>query len=295
MYRTIDVSLWSDPKVAELKLEAKALFIYLITNQMTHVSGIYYLPKVFVCKQLRISDTLYDTLSKMLEKTELVYFDPPREIVFVRNFFRHQGKGTKNAIAAASHLYSLHRSPLIDSFLCVYPEVRNFLKYPIDTVSIPHPDWKAEEQEQEQEQNKEKREPDGSPKKKPRVSLLADLWNEIVTNLPKVAAMNPDRRSKEALRLKQKSDLEFWRVVFTKINQSNFCRGLSPTGSSKERPWQATFDWIISNDTNCLKVFEGNYDNRDSTDQGNGKGKAPMSLEERKALAQKIASGQTTS
>jgi hypothetical protein len=47
---------------------------------------------------------------------------------------------------------------------------------------------------------------------------------------------------------------EFWAFVVGKIAASRFCRGDNPRG------WRVTFDWLIENGTNCLKVTEGNYD-----------------------------------
>ena len=44
--------------------------------------------------------------------------------------------------------------------------------------------------------------------------------------------------------------------VFDRLERSDFCKG--STG------WKATFDWLMSNDSNWVKVMEGNYDNRRS-------------------------------
>ena len=33
------------------------------------------------------------------------------------------------------------------------------------------------------------------------------------------------------------------------------------TGNVKNSKWKADFDWFIENDTNCIKVLEGKYNN----------------------------------
>jgi hypothetical protein len=126
MYRTIDTSLWTDPVTKKLPPLAKLLFVYLITNNHTHVSGIYYLPAVLVPHETGIdpdeADTLFDTLSS----AGLVEKDADRELIWVKNMFKYQGAGEKNQRAAANHLGTLHNSPLVKEFLARYPEVRAF-------------------------------------------------------------------------------------------------------------------------------------------------------------------------
>jgi hypothetical protein len=139
MYRTIDTSTWADPKVKRLDSTGKLLFIYFITNSHTHVSGIYYLPRVFAQYESGVSDNLYYTLCDTLTELTLVNFDDDREIVWVENMFRYQGRGKKNVISASMHLKTLHGSILCDRFASKYPavlEVKNGYRiiYPIDTL-----------------------------------------------------------------------------------------------------------------------------------------------------------------
>ena len=92
-----------------------------------------------------------------------------------------------------------------------------------------------------------------------RLSPLADLWNEIVVDLPKVESVPESRRRKEVARLKE-LPLDRWKLAFEKVQASDFLRGKTPPRAGK-RPFRASFDWIITNDRNVLKVLEGNYDN----------------------------------
>ena len=82
---------------------------------------------------------------------------------------------------------------------------------------------------------------------------LAFLWNALCVNLPKVISLSDKRKKQERLRLTERP-FEKWNEVFTKINNSEFCKGNNNTG------WKATYDWIISNTDNSIKVLEGKYD-----------------------------------
>lgn len=87
-----------------------------------------------------------------------------------------------------------------------------------------------------------------------KLTPLAILWNTICTNSPKVLQVSKQRREKELLRLKERP-LSEWEKVFVKIAASNFCSG------QNDRKWWATYDWIIRNTDNAIKVLEGKYDN----------------------------------
>lgn len=82
-----------------------------------------------------------------------------------------------------------------------------------------------------------------------------NLWNEFATknNKPKLAKLTDSRKKKIALRLKEyKNLLEIFKFVLVKSEKSNFLLN----GDFY------TFDWLIENDTNILKVYEGKYDNK---------------------------------
>ena len=156
MYRTIDVSFWTDPKVRKLTPEARAIFFYLITSPHSHVSGIFVLSKVIISVETGYP---IDTLSigvLDLDRAGLCKFDEVTEVCWVCNMMKYQAHGEKADRAAANQLSNLHNSFLIKLFLKKYPAVK---RYRIDTLSIGVP---AQDQvgiqEQEQEQEQEKKE-----------------------------------------------------------------------------------------------------------------------------------------
>lgn len=96
---------------------------------------------------------------------------------------------------------------------------------------------------------------------KPNIDYDAFLkeWNEFATTnkKSKVAKLSDTRKKKIALRIKDYDNLnEIFTYVLTKASKSVFLK----SGSF------FTFDWLMENDNNILKVYEGKYDNKESED-----------------------------
>ena len=83
-----------------------------------------------------------------------------------------------------------------------------------------------------------------------------EFFNTMTQNLPKVSILTAKRKAKISLRLKEHPDLEWWKQVFLKAAQTRI-----PNKNSRG-DWRPTFDWLIDNDNNAVKVFEGNYDHQ---------------------------------
>ena len=93
------------------------------------------------------------------------------------------------------------------------------------------------------------------------VTDFVDSWNSYFKGkLPSVRLpLATSRQRKVQARLRDHPDLEFWKLVFAKVWNSKFLMGSNGNSNSQ---WKVSFDWIISNDTNVLKISEGNYDNK---------------------------------
>lgn len=142
MYRTICCELWTDPKVKALTASEKLLFLYLITNPHSHMSGIYYLPTAFMQHEVNLGRG-FDGAWMGLMKSKLIDAHTPLSQVWVVNMLPYQAKGNKSEKGVASHLNTLHASPLLERFLVKYPQItqylsHDFIRCPIDTPSIPH-------------------------------------------------------------------------------------------------------------------------------------------------------------
>lgn len=86
------------------------------------------------------------------------------------------------------------------------------------------------------------------------VQSLVDLFNSTTHYLPKVSQINKSRVAKIKTRFKEGKDLDWWQIVFEKADMI-----LIP-GKDGKKDWFPNFDWLVENDKNSVKVFEGNYD-----------------------------------
>lgn len=97
---------------------------------------------------------------------------------------------------------------------------------------------------------------DELPEPEAKLPPLAKLYNELRGKLPEVRSVSPKKRRQIALRLKERPDLDEWRVVFSKAAASSFLNGNGHTG------FVADFWWLLKNEDNHVKTFQGNYDDR---------------------------------
>ena len=79
---------------------------------------------------------------------------------------------------------------------------------------------------------------------------LYNLYKNICKSFPQPRELSEERVKKAQTRIKKYPTREFWQTVCEKAEKSSFCRKAN---------W-FSFDWIIKNNLNPQKVYEGNYD-----------------------------------
>ena len=94
-----------------------------------------------------------------------------------------------------------------------------------------------------------------------RLTSFAEDWNrDFADRLATIRLpLSDSRKRKLRLRLQEHPEEDFWDTVFTNIGQSKFLIGNGSQG------WKCTFDFLIENDTNCVKIAEGQYAERKSS------------------------------
>ena len=87
---------------------------------------------------------------------------------------------------------------------------------------------------------------------------VQDLFNSTCRSYPRVLAPSERRKEKLKARLVEMTQLgdplDVLKTVFEKMEASAMMKGQNLHG------WKATFDWLIDNGSNWVKVYEGNYD-----------------------------------
>lgn len=88
-------------------------------------------------------------------------------------------------------------------------------------------------------------------------AAIVSSWNKLSErhpSIPKVREVTPKRRTALKQRFTQKTFLDFPEVLKA-IEEQPFLLG------KNDRNWTVSFDWIIHNDTNYVKVLERKYKN----------------------------------
>lgn len=117
---------------------------------------------------------------------------------------------------------------------------------------------------------------------------LQTLWNSTCVSFPKLITMSDKRKNKVQVRVKemggQEEAFKIFELLFNKMEESNFLRGDSKRG------WRASFDWLIDNSNNWVKVYEGTYDNdrHIKTQQTYGNNTQQTTYEQRAATVARI-------
>jgi len=80
------------------------------------------------------------------------------------------------------------------------------------------------------------------------------FFNSNCGSMSKIQVLSDSRKKKISILIKKFSKEDFMKVI-EKSKESNFMQG------ENDREWKADFDWIL-NQTNFIKILEGNYDNK---------------------------------
>lgn len=91
---------------------------------------------------------------------------------------------------------------------------------------------------------------------------IADMFNKTCVSYPRVTKMSNDRKKAIKARLNEYSMADI-QDLFVKAERSDFLKG------KNDRNWMANFDWLIKS-SNMAKVLDGNYENRQSKQEGQG-------------------------
>ena len=83
---------------------------------------------------------------------------------------------------------------------------------------------------------------------------IVKLFNSICISLPNVKQISVGRKKKIKARWCEIKTLDGFKTLFKKVESNSFLKG------SNKNIWKATFDWLMGNDGNYVKVLEGNYD-----------------------------------
>ena len=89
---------------------------------------------------------------------------------------------------------------------------------------------------------------------------LLELWNKHRGGgMPECKGLSSSRKRLADARWKEKPETEYWGEIVTRMARSKFCRGECPPREGSDKPFRASFDFLVKPDTQH-KVLEGAYD-----------------------------------
>lgn len=115
---------------------------------------------------------------------------------------------------------------------------------------------------------------------------IVSLFHKTTPSLPQIRKLSDKRRRAVRARWRASPDFEVFSSVFQKAEESNFLSGRSGQWAG------CSFDWLM-NESNMLKVLEGNYDNR-SKGLGNKESLRPRNVENALRLVEKYEAEEKT-
>ena len=245
--RAVNTRFWDDPFVEELSASEKLLFLYLLTNPLTNLLGVYEITLRRICYDTGLQK---ETVMKGLER-----FGRVRKAFFVDNFIvlpnwlKNQNMNSNMKVAVVREFNALPKS-IKNNILGNGSEGLHNDSEGFRTVMECLVEYEMEiEREIESEIERE-------IEKKDEIDFSAILkyYNEHCGALPKVQKLT-DKRKKLIRARHREHGKEAIAKVIKMAAASNFLSGDS------EKGWTANFDWVF-NENNFVKIIEGNYSNK---------------------------------
>lgn len=271
--RSVNTRIWNDVYFSEdLDPTEKLVFLYFLTNPFLNLAGIYEIPLKSI-----VSDTGFnkDEILKILsrfEKDKKIYYK--LGYVIIANYSRHQ-KYNRNMLSNVynsvnllpksilSYIKSLDNEPLQDLLK------KSLKDYDSLSVSLPNHllsvDKSSPQVEVEVESEKEVEiKIEGESEKETEVEKFSELrkkinyfelWNNFAEkyDLTIINSLSSSRKNKLAVRNKEL--LFDFQEILNSIPEQSFLLG------NNKNNWKVSFDWLIKNSDNYVKVLEKQYIN----------------------------------
>ncbi len=271
-WRSVHTQFWTDSRVVEeFTPEDRYFFLYLLTNQNTTQIGIYQITKRQIAFDLGYStETVNALLERFINYHKLIRYNPNTKELAIKNWGKYNlvrgGKPVLDCVSA--ELRDVKDDSLIAyvSEQITNPEIKRlFDTYTLRGTCRGEKEEEEKEEEEYQEEEQEEQEVGGKNPPPTPHQQIQELFNTLCPSFPRVISLGKTRRKHLQARWKQFNyDLSVFETAFKRVEASEFCKG------KNDKNWKVSFDWLIQNDSNMVKVLEGKYDNRLKVVHGGG-------------------------
>ena len=128
--KTIRDTFWISEDVFDLSKDAKLLYIYIITNNFSHFTGIYRMNFGQAGVELRMdSDEILSSFDEVVSKGK-IFYDKDTMVIFAKNIIKYAIPGfpegiTKfHRIGVKNHFSKIPKTYLCDEFYRMYPMMK---------------------------------------------------------------------------------------------------------------------------------------------------------------------------
>jgi len=264
-YRKIDPRMWGDEKFKALSKpqpNAQTLWQYLLTGPHTNsCPGLFNIGEAALAENLGWPLEQFRKRFKELLDKEMVKADFVARVIFIPRAIFYDPPDNPNVVKHWSKMYDeIPECKLKSEFYHIFKQYVEGLCKQLDersrerfikaftegfkdsipflnhSLTIPKEETPASPTVTDLQPNE-----------------LIFIFNDNVQYLPKIS-QTKSRLDKIRTRLKEHRESDWWIKVFKKADLV-----LIP-GKDGKKDWFPTFDWLIENDKNAVKVFEGNYE-----------------------------------
>lgn len=249
--RSVSVQFWDDPYITELNKDEKLIFIYLLTNTLVNLSGIY---QIALRKISYDTDIEPDVVNKCIERfskdKKVFYYE---NHIILSNFVKNQ-KYNDNMLKSAVDFFNSLNDSVKTYIKETLPNLYKWFDNPSKWFSYPSESKKKKRKIKKEDEEELKNETINSEFQK-----YLDEFNKvaIVNKLPQVRSLTTERIIMLKDREKER-EFDFMKIL-EMVKKSPYLLG-------KVNSFKVSFDWIIKNDTNYIKILEGTYSDRDKVE-----------------------------
>lgn len=238
--RSVNTRFWDDPFVENLNPTEKLLFLYLLTNPLTNLLGIYEITLKRICYDTGLKLETVQNGFESFAKGKKAYYTKDNYVI-LPNWLKNQ-KLNKNMKVAVAKEFNLLPKNIKDSILTNGSERLTNDSEGFRMVMECLDKYEIEiEIENEIEIRID-------------YESLIENYHTLCPKMSKVQALNKTRKGYINARVGEYG-LEKVISVFRIAGQSDFLNG------KNDKAWKADFEWILRPE-NFLKVLEGKYINK---------------------------------
>jgi hypothetical protein len=242
--RSVNTKFWDDPYISDLDPIEKLLFLYLITNPMTNLAGVYEIPLRRIAFDTGIDRDMVLKIFERFSKDKKVYYI--NDYVVLVNFYKNQHYNKSMLVNAKNTIKSLPQS--------IVEFIETLCDHPVYTLYTSCGQVEDEEEGKEEVEGKEESEEEkGGVSTPPVYQEVFDKWNNFASkyDLSKIKTLTQKRKIGVRKRLGEKYfDFD---AILNAIAESDFLLGKADSG------WRVDFDFIFCQQDKWIKILEGKY------------------------------------